>query len=268
MSSMFAATNGWRQFEPLQNLNHLLHFQVARFLGIGENELRFLLEHIESSDAKDPIAIWQTDSLIERYSKNFDLELGSIVSKLIRDSALPPLDPTLLRFSPNGLSMPALSVPLLPVSRTLNELTVASSIPGLDGLLQQPEFQVLNAFWGVPKLTAVWCEPDHLRHVLNLVADNLDLTPSNIRLATGITNGGTPWINLDEVSPSGKVNHWFSPPLQRRYVACPVYWARRGSTLAVERLLPPNVKAEIEGALRHRFSVPQVLAEGGAREAF
>jgi type II secretory ATPase GspE/PulE/Tfp pilus assembly ATPase PilB-like protein len=265
---MFAATNGWRQFEPLQNLNHLLHFQVARLLGIRENELCFLLEHIESSDATDPMTIWQTDSLIERYSKNFDLELGSILSKLIRDSALTPFDPTLLRFSPNGLRMPALSVPLLPVARTLNELTVASSIPGLDGLLQQPEFQVLNAFWGVPKLTAVWCEPDHLRHVLNLVTDNLDLTPSNSGLATEITNGGTPWINLDEVSPSGKVNHWFSPTLQRRYAACPVYCARRRLTLAVERLLPPNVKAEIEGALRHRFSVQQVLADGEALDRF
>jgi type II secretory ATPase GspE/PulE/Tfp pilus assembly ATPase PilB-like protein len=265
---MLAATNGWGQSEPLQNLNHLLHFHVARLLGIRERELRFLLDHIESSDATNPMAIWRADSLIERYSKDFDLELGSILSKLIRDSALTPFDPTLLRFSPNGLRMPALSVPLLPVARTLNELTVASSIPGLDGLLQQSEFQVLNAFWGVPKLTAVWCEPEHLKHVLNLVTDNLDLTPSSVRLTTEITNGGTPWINLDEVSPSGKVNHWFSPTLQRRYSACPVYCARRRLTLAVERLLPPNVKAEIEGALRHRFSVQQVLADGAALERF
>jgi type II secretory ATPase GspE/PulE/Tfp pilus assembly ATPase PilB-like protein len=265
---MPAATNGWRQSEQLQNLNHLLHFHVARLLGIRENELRFLLEHIESSDATNPMAIWQTDSLIERYSKNFDLELGSILSKLIRDSALTPFDPTLLRFSPDGVRMPALSVPLLPVARTLNELTIASSIPGLDALLQQPEFQVLNVFWGVPKLTAVWCEPDHLRHVLNLITDNLDLAPSSVRLATEITNGGPPWINLDEVSPSSKVNHWFSPTLQRRYAACPVYCARRRLTLAVEKLLPPNVKAEIEGTLRHRFSVQQVLAHGEALERF
>jgi type II secretory ATPase GspE/PulE/Tfp pilus assembly ATPase PilB-like protein len=268
MSTMLAAKNGWRRSEPLQNLNHLLHFHVARLLGIQESELRFLLEHIDSSDATNPMAIWQADSPIERYSKNFDLELGSILSKMIRDSALTPFDPTLLRFSPNGVRMPALSVPLLPVARTLNELTIASPIPGLDGLLQQPDFQVLNAFWGVPKLTTVWCEPDHLRHVLNLVTDNLDLTPSDIRLTTEITNGGTPWINLDEVSPSGKVNHWFSPTLQRRYAACPVYCARRRLTLAVERLLPPNVKAEIEGALRHRFSVQQVLADGEALERF
>jgi len=265
---MFEATNGWRQFDLLQNLNHLLHFHVARLLGIRENELFFLLQPIESSDAAGPMAIWQTDSLIERYSKSFDLELGSILSKLIRDSALTPFDPTLLRLSPNGLRMPALSVPLLPVARTLNQLTVASSIPGLDVLLQQPEFQVLNVFWGVPKLTAVWCEPDHLRQVLNLVTDNLDLTPSNTRVATEITNGGTPWIDLDEVSPSGKVSHWFSPTLQRRYAACPVYCARRRLTLAVEKLLPPNVKAEIEGALRHRFSVKQVLADGEALDRF
>jgi Type II/IV secretion system protein len=268
MSSNLAATNGWRQSEPLQNLNHLLHFHVARLLGIRENELRFLLEHIESCDATIPMTIWQADSLIERYSKRFDLELGSILSKLIRDSALTPFDPTLLRFSPNGVRMPALAVPLLPVARTRDEVTIASSIPGLDALLQQPEFQVLNFFWGVPKLTAVWCEPDQLRQVLNLVADNLDLTPSNVRLATEIANSGPPWINLSEVSPSGKVNHWFSPTLQRRYSACPVYCARRRLTLAVEKLLPPNVKAEIEGALRHRFSVQQVLVDGEALERF
>jgi type II secretory ATPase GspE/PulE/Tfp pilus assembly ATPase PilB-like protein len=265
---MLAAASGFRRSDPFQNLNHVLHFHVARLLGIRENELAFLLEQIESGDVTNPIAIWQADSLIERYSKNFDLELGSVLSKLIRDSALTPFDPTLLRFSPNGLRMPALSVPLLPVARTLNELTIASSIPGLDGLLRQPEFEVLNAFWGVPKLTAVWCEPDHLRHVLNLAIDNLDLTSSNIRLAIEITNGGTPWINLDEVSPSGKVNHWFSPTLQRRYAACPVYCARRRLTLAVEKLLPPNVKAEIEGALRHRFSIQQVLADAEALERF
>src|ERR1700677_618880 len=211
MSTNLAATSGWRQSEPLQNLNHLLHFHVARLLGIRESELRFLLEHIESCDGTKPMTIWQADSLIERYSKNFDLELGSILSKLIRDSTLTPFDPTLLRFSPNGVRMPALAVPLLPAARTLNEVTIASSIPGLDGLLQQPEFQVLNVFWGVPKLTAVWCEPDQLRQALNLVADSLDLTPSNVTLVTEITNGGPPWINLGEVSPSGKVNHWFSP---------------------------------------------------------
>jgi type IV pilus assembly protein PilB len=268
MSTILTAQNGWRQSESLENLNHLLHFHVARLLGIRESELHFLLEHIESCDATDPMAIWQADSLVERYSKNFDLELGSILSKLIRDSGLTPFDPTLLRFSPHGVRMPALSVPLLPVAGTLNELTIASSIPGLDVLLQKSEFQILNIFWGVPKLTVVWCEPDQLRQALNLAADSMDLTPANVRLATEITNGGTSWINLDEVSPSGKVNHWFSPTLQRRYSACPVYCGRRRLTLAVERLLPPNVKAEIEGALRHRFTVQQVLADGEALERF
>src|SRR5260221_6267765 len=99
--------------------------------------------------------------------------------------------------------MPALAVPLLPVARNPGEATIASSIPGLDTLLQQPEFQVLNAFWGVPKLTAVWCEPDHLRQVLSQVADALDLTPAKGRLTTEIGNGGIRWANFDELSPSG-----------------------------------------------------------------
>ena len=268
MKSDLAATNGGRQSESLQKLNHTLHFHLARLLGVRENELCFLLDHIESCDASDAMASWQTDSLIERYSKTFDLDLGSILSKLIRDGALTPFDPTLLRFSPDGVRMPALAVPLLPVARNPGEVTIASAIPGLETLLQQPEFQVLNLFWGVPKLTAVWCEPDHLRQALNQVADTLDLTPAKGKLTTEIGNGGTPWVNLDEVSPSGKVNHWFSPTLQRRYGACPVYCGRRRLTLAVERLLPPNVKAEIEGALRHRFTVQQVLADGAALERF
>jgi len=87
MNSHLMATNGGRQSESLQKLNHTLHFHLARLLGVRENELGFLLDHIESCDASDPMASWQTDSLIERYSKNFDLDLGSILSKLIRDGA-------------------------------------------------------------------------------------------------------------------------------------------------------------------------------------
>src|SRR5260221_8453925 len=129
MNSHLAATNGGRQFESLQKLNHTLHFHLARLLGVRESELGFLLDHIESCDASDPMASWQTDSLIERYSKNFDLDLGSILSKLIRDGALTPFDPTLLRFSPDGVRMPALAVPLLPVAPKSGGVNNPSSIP-------------------------------------------------------------------------------------------------------------------------------------------
>jgi hypothetical protein len=179
----------------MQNLNHLLHFHVAKLLGIRETELGFLLEHIQLHDVVNPMAVWQADSLIERYSKNFDLDLSSILSKLIRDGALTPFDPTLLRVSPDGVRIPPLAIPLLPVAKSDDEVTIASSIPGLETLLQQPEFQALNAFWSVPKLTAVWCEPDQVRQVLNLVADTVELTPSNARLTSEVSNGGTPWIN-------------------------------------------------------------------------
>jgi type II secretory ATPase GspE/PulE/Tfp pilus assembly ATPase PilB-like protein len=268
MSAYLAAAKERELHESIQNLIHLLHFHVVRFLGIRESELRFLLAHLESCDATNPMTIWQGDSLVERYSKAFDLDLGSVFAKLIRDGSLTPFDPTLLRSSPNDVRIPALAVPLLPVARTADAVTIASWIPSLHTLLEQPEFRALNAFWGVPKLTAVWCEPDHIRQLLNSVADTIDLTPANVLLTAQVRNGGTPWINLDEVLPSGKVNHWFSPTLQRRYAACPVYCARRRLTLAVEKLLPPNVKGEIEGALRHRFTVQQVLANPDALERF
>jgi hypothetical protein len=114
MNSYAAGTNGGRLSEPAPDLNHLLHFHAARLLGIRESELGVLLQHLESCDAANPTAIWQADSLIERYGKSFDLELGSIFSKLIRDGALTPFDPTLLRFSPDGVRMPALAIQCCP----------------------------------------------------------------------------------------------------------------------------------------------------------
>src|SRR5260370_19020630 len=101
MNSHLTATHGGRQSESLQKLNHTLHFHLARLLGVRENELGFLLDHIESCDASDPMASWQTDSLIERYSKNFALDLGSILSTRIRDGGWPQFDLTWLRCSPD-----------------------------------------------------------------------------------------------------------------------------------------------------------------------
>jgi type IV pilus assembly protein PilB len=268
MTAGFPRPNRLSAVKPSDNLNCLFHLHVAGALGISEDDLRPLLDQIIAVDIENPITVWQQDSLIERYSKMLDLDLASIFSKLIRDCGLTPFDPTLLRFSPNAVKIPPLAVPLVPVARTTDRVTIASYIPNLDLLLQRSESQDLNRFWGVPKLTSVWCEPEHLRLVLNRLTENLELSTSNIRLTTTISNGGTSWINLDEVSPSEKVNHWFSPTLQRRYLACPVYCGRRRLTLAVARLLAPNVKAEIEGTLRHRFIIQQVLADADALERF
>ncbi|MBV8814531.1 MAG: Flp pilus assembly complex ATPase component TadA [Verrucomicrobia bacterium] len=250
------------------DLNCFLHLQVAGALGITEKDLRPLLARIFAAEAENPMTIWQQDSLIERYSNTLDLDLSAIFTNLIRDYGLTPFDPTLLRFSPNAVKIPPLAVPLLPVARTNDTVTIASYVPNLDLLLQEREFQTLNRFWGVPQLTSVWCEPEHLRLVLNRLTENFELGPCNIELTRRISNGGTSWINLDEVSPSEKVNHWFSPTLQRRYLACPVYCGRRRLTLAVAKLLAPNVKAEIEGTLRHRFTIQQMLADADALERF
>jgi hypothetical protein len=43
-----------------------------------------------------------------------------------------------------------------------------------------------------------------------------------------------------------------------------VYAGKRILTLAVARLLDPRLKAEIEGALRHRYTIQQALAEEAA----
>jgi len=43
---------------------------------------------------------------------------------------------------------------------------------------------------------------------------------------------------------------------------------KRNLTLAVAKLLDPRLKAEIEGALRHRFTIQQVLADEAALKRF
>ena len=268
MNAISRTTGGSLLPEVIQNLNCLLYFHVAELLGISDHDPQFFADYIEGGDASNPLAIWRRDSVIECHSNILDLDLSSVLAKLIRDYALIPFDPTLLRLSPKALRVPGLAMPLLPVASTVEEVTIASSVPQLDTLLQQDQFHALNRFWGVPHLRSVWCEPEHLRLVLNRVADILEFTGSDQRLTTGIVNGGVAWINLDEVSPSEKVNHWFSPTLQRRYGACPVYCGRRRLTLAVEKPLAPNVKAEIEGVLRHRFTVQQVLAAPDALDRF
>jgi type II secretory ATPase GspE/PulE/Tfp pilus assembly ATPase PilB-like protein len=73
---------------------------------------------------------------------------------------------------------------------------------------------------------------------------------------------------LDAIPPSDKINQWFSPALQRKYGAIPVYAGKRTLTLAVAKLLDPRLKAEIEGALRHRYTIQQVLADEAALKRF
>lgn len=255
-----------RSIVPSQGYNELnivILYHLAKLLGLDEskNDLSLIFDFFASENSLEPTARWQREAFLEWYAHKTDLDLNLLLSKIVRDNPVIPFDSSLLGVSPKTVQIPPLAIPLVPVSRRDSELTLVSWVPGLETLLCRREFELLNDFWGVRRISVVWSEPGPLRETIKQFASAIDLQPANQPIEDEITNGGIPWLDLDGMTPAEKINHWFSPVLQRRYQACPVYCGKRLLTLAVPRPLDPITKAEIEGALRHRFSVQQVLTD-------
>jgi type II secretory ATPase GspE/PulE/Tfp pilus assembly ATPase PilB-like protein len=211
---------------------------------------------------------WAQSSFLEEYTRKMDLDLNLVFAKLLRENPTVPLNPAIFGHSLAATNMPLLTFPLLPISQRANEMTIVSGVPGLNRLLQMQDFWCLNEFWGVERVNAVWAEPAHLREAIRKASPQIGFNPDSTTPIRDIRNGGVPWIALDGIPPSDKINQWFSPALQRKYGAVPVYAGKRNLTLAVAKLLDPRLKAEIEGALRHRFTIQQILANEAALKRF
>jgi type II secretory ATPase GspE/PulE/Tfp pilus assembly ATPase PilB-like protein len=244
-------------------LNFVILDHLAKLLGLRESwrDVSIVSDFFAAENSLEPLVRWQRESFLERYAAKTDLNLNVLLGKMVRDSQVTPFDSSLLGASPKNVQIPPLTVPLVPISRRDSELTIASWIPGLETLVDRPEFELLNQFWGARRIGVVWSEPANLRETIKRFIDDIDLRPVGRLIEGEIKNGGIPWLDLDGMTPAEKVNQWFSPVLQRRYQACPVYCGKRLLTLAVAKPLDPLTKAEIEGALRHRFSVQQTLAD-------
>jgi type IV pilus assembly protein PilB len=254
----------------MEAITAAIHYHLVRLLGIKElnSEFAVMLGHMGEAAAIDPIVAWSRNSFFEEYASKLDLDLNSIFSKLLRENPTPAFNPTILGSSPTQIALPPVSVPLFPVACRKNEITLASSVPGLNRLLTRSEFKLLNHFWGVQRINTVWCEPSQLREVIRLTEARCSSEYAKSDLAMEIKNGGIPWIDLDSIPPSDKMNQWFAPGLQRKYNAAPIFCGKRILTLAAPKLLDPRVKAEVEGALRHRFTINQVLADESALQRF
>jgi hypothetical protein len=255
-----------RSIVPSQGYNELnivILEHLAKLLGLSESrsDVSIISDFFASEISLEPIVRWQRESFLEWYAGKTDLDLNVLLGKMVRDHPVTPFDSGLLGASPKNIQIPPLTVPLVPVSRRDSEVSVASWIPGLEVLLDRREFELLNQFWGVRRIGVVWSEPAPLRETIKQFINAIDLRPTDRRIEGEIKNGGIPWIDLDGMTPAEKINHWFSPVLQRRYQACPVYCGKRLLTLAVAKPIDPLTKAEIEGALRHRFSVQQAFAD-------
>ena len=251
------------RFQGYNELNIVILDHLAKLLGFSESKtgLSIISDFFASENSLEPTLRWQRESFFEWYAGTTDLDLNVLLGKMVRDNPVIPFDLSLLGASPKNIQIPPLTVPLVPVSWRDSELTVASWIPGLEALVDRREFQLLNQFWGVRRIGIVWSEPRLLRETIKQFVNAIDSRPIDRRIEGEIKNGGIPWIDLDGMMPAEKINHWFSPILQRRYQACPVYCGKRLLTLAVAKPLDPSTKAEIEGALRHRFSVQQAFAD-------
>jgi type II secretory ATPase GspE/PulE/Tfp pilus assembly ATPase PilB-like protein len=244
-------------------LDTAIYCHLANLLGLGGpgDDSSALFDFLSSERGLEPAARWQRESFLEWYSRKADLDLNVLLAKVIWETPVVPFAPTLLGISPKAVQMPALAVPLLPVSRRDSEITIVSWVPGMEKLLTFHEFERLNLFWGVQRINVLWSEAAPLRETLKQLISATDFRAADRPIKGEIRNGGIPWIDLDGVNPAEKTNHWFSPALQRRYQACPVYCGKKILTLAVAKPLDPMTKAEIEGALRHRFSVQQVFVD-------
>ena len=244
-------------------LNNVIVYHLSKLLGLGESkeDLSVIFDFFALESGLEPTTRWQREAFLEWYAHKTDLNLNVLLNKIVRETSVVPFDSSLIGVSPRTVQMPPLAVPLVPVSRRDSELTVVSWVPGLETLLCRPEFELLNEFWGIRRFSVLWSDPGSLRETIKQLVGAIDLRPANRPIEGEIKNGGIPWLDLDGMTPAEKINHWFSPVLQRRYQACPVYCGKRLLTLAVARPLDPMTRAEIEGALRHRFSVQQVLAD-------
>ena len=258
------------QSKELAALIFAIHSHLARLLGLSalDQEFSLVSEFVRGLIDLAPIEAWERDSFLEQYCQRVDLDLSSVLAKLLRDTPGPGFDPTLLGLPAVAVPIPPLIVPLLPVAWREKEVTIASYVPGLNRLLLEPVFQTLNVFWGVERINCVWSEPAHLREIIRQMTGRIDCDARSAREILKAENGGVPWIDLDGISPSDKINQWFSATLQRRYSAAPVYCGKRLLTLAVPRLVGPQLKAEIEGALRNRFFIQQVLTDEEALQRF
>jgi type II secretory ATPase GspE/PulE/Tfp pilus assembly ATPase PilB-like protein len=254
----------------LAAVDSILCHHLAQMLGLSSTSPDFslLVEHREKTAKLAVRDVWLQNSFLEDYALKLDLELHVVFGQLLRENPSTPLNPTIFGASPAPTSMPPILFPLFPISQRENELTIVSEIPGLNRLLPRGDLRCLNEFWGVERLNATWAEPAHLREMIRQAGAHVSYAQNSAAFTRNLCNGGVPWIALDGISPSDKINQWFSPALQRKYGAIPVYAGKRILTLAVARPLDPRLKAEIEGSLRHRFAIQQVLADEAALKRF
>ena len=102
------------QSKELAALICAIHSHLARLLGFSELDEGFasVSEFVRGLVDLAPIEAWERDSFLEQYCQRVDLDLSSVLAKLLRDTPGPGSDPTLLGLPAVAVPMPPLIVPL------------------------------------------------------------------------------------------------------------------------------------------------------------
>ena len=118
------------QSKELAVLNYAIHSHLARLLGFCalDEEFSLVSEFIRGFTDLAPIEAWEHDSFLEQYCQRVDLDLSSVLAKLLRDTPGPGFDSTLLGLPAIPVRMPPLLVPLLPLACREREITIASYV--------------------------------------------------------------------------------------------------------------------------------------------
>jgi hypothetical protein len=185
-------------------LNIVILDHLVKMLGLSgsRSDVSTISDFFVFENSLEPIVRWQRGSFLEWYAEKADLPLNVLLAKIVRDHPVIPFDSGLLGAFPKNVQIPPLTVPLVPVSRRDSELTLTSWIPGMETLLDRHEFELLNQFWGVQRISVVWSEPGSLRETIKQIVNGIDLRSSDRRIEGEIKNGATPWIDLDGVAPA------------------------------------------------------------------
>jgi len=207
----------------MEAITTAIHYHLGRLLGINglSNDFATMLGFIGEIDQLGPQIAWSRNSFVEEYTQKMDLDLTSAFGTLLRENPTPAFNPTILGPSPIQVTLPPIGVPLLPITMREGEITIASSVPGLNRLLEMGEFHLLNRFWGVPRINTVWCEPAQLRDVIRSLGVQCSVEVATIEAPVGIKNGRLPWIDLDSIPPERQDQSVVQPCASTEVQRCP-----------------------------------------------
>jgi type II secretory ATPase GspE/PulE/Tfp pilus assembly ATPase PilB-like protein len=173
------------------------------------------------------------------------------------------------------LNIPPIPIPIVPISyrvasrdAIVDEVTVASWIPGLELEMRTEHGAVLNEFFGARRVSCLWSKPEAIRKFL-ITARRRIRTVARVPAETlkGIkfeqaTKQSRPWLDFNLFEPNREMLREFGLGRMQLHSVVPIYWNKPFLTLALSKPLSPQDKASIsQGFESHGTILSEVMAD-------